>query len=105
MENLQLAANAATATINARGPLLINRLHSILARTQEIALHGIRHGVAVALAAAQVQTRHNLCTMEPSFPLADDPDMHKELIEDFDNDVAAIVDITLAQDVVNKVFD
>ena len=43
--------------------------------------------------------------MEPSFPMADDPDMHKELIEDFDNDVAAIVDITLAQDVVNKVFD
>ena len=43
--------------------------------------------------------------MEPGFPMADDPNMHKELIEDFDDDAAAIVDITPAQDVVNKVFD
>ena len=37
--------------------------------------------------------------------MADDPDMHQELIEDFDDAAAAIVDITPAQDVVNKVFD
>ena len=43
--------------------------------------------------------------MEPGFPLVDDPDMHKELIEDFDDATAAIVDITPSQDVVNKVFD
>ena len=43
--------------------------------------------------------------MEPGLPMTDDPDMHKELIEDFDDDVAATVDITPAQDVVNKVFD
>ena len=59
----------------------------------------------VALAAAQVQTGHDLCTMEPGFPMANDPNMHKELIEDFDDATAAIVDITPAQDVVNKVFD
>ena len=43
--------------------------------------------------------------MEPGFPMDDDPDMHKELIEDFDNATAAIVDITPAQDVMNKIFD
>ena len=43
--------------------------------------------------------------MEPIFPMADDPNMHKELIEDFDDNAAAIVDITPAQDVVNRVFD
>ena len=59
----------------------------------------------MALAAAQVQTRHDRRTMEPSFPMADDLDMHKELIENFDDAAAAIVDITPAQDVVNKVFD
>ena len=59
----------------------------------------------MVLAATQVQTGHDLRTMEPGFPMADDPDMHKELIEDFNNVAAAIVDITLAQDVVNKVFD
>jgi len=53
-KNLQLAANADTATVNAWGPLLINRLHDIPAHAQEIALHGIHHGATVALAAVQV---------------------------------------------------
>ena len=43
--------------------------------------------------------------MEPGFPMADDLGMHEELIEDFDDAAAAIVDITSAQDVINKVFD
>jgi len=34
--------------------------------------------------------------MEPVFLMADDPNMHEELIEDFDDAVAAIVDITPA---------
>ena len=60
LENLRLAANVATAAVNARGPLLINRLHDIPARAHEIAIHGIRRGAAVALAATQVQTGHDL---------------------------------------------
>ena len=59
----------------------------------------------MALAAVQVQTGHDLRTIEPGFPMADDPYMHKELIEDFDDAVVAIVDVTPAQDVVNKVFN
>ena len=43
--------------------------------------------------------------MELVFPMTDDPDMHEDLIEDFDDDVAAIVDITSAQDIINKVFE
>ena len=43
--------------------------------------------------------------MEPGFPMADDPNMHEDLIEDFHDAAAAIVDITLAQDVINKVFE
>ena len=54
LENLQLAANTATSAVNAQGPLLINRLHDIPARAQEIALNDIHHGATVALAAAQV---------------------------------------------------
>ena len=98
-------ANSATVAVNARGPLLINRLHDVPTRIQEIALHGIRCGAAVALAMARVQTGHELCTMELGFLMADDPDMHEELIEDFDDVVQAIVDITSTQDVINKVFD
>ena len=57
------------------------------------------------MASVMVQTEHDLRTMEPGFPKADDPNMHRELIEDFDDDAAAIVDITPAQDVMNKIFD
>ena len=50
----------------------------------------------MALAVAQIQTGHDLRTMEPGFPMANDPDISKELIEDFDDAATAIVDITLA---------
>jgi len=97
---------AASAIIIAvdMGHLFNNHLHDVSARVQEIALHSVHRGAAVALAAAQVQTGHDLCTMEPGFPMADDPDMHEDLIEEFDNTTAAIMDITSAQDVINKVL-
>jgi hypothetical protein len=43
--------------------------------------------------------------MEPGFLMTDDPDMHEDLIEEFDDAVAAMVDIISAQDVVNRVFN
>ena len=54
LESLQLAANVAMDVVNARGPLINARLHDVPARVQDIALHGVRHGTSVALAAAQV---------------------------------------------------
>ena len=52
LESLQLATNAVVDTINVQGPLIDARLHDVTARIQEIALHGVRHGAAVALTAA-----------------------------------------------------
>ena len=43
--------------------------------------------------------------MEASFPSGDDPKEHEDLLEEFVMAAEAIVDITSAQDVVNKVFD
>ena len=43
--------------------------------------------------------------MELGFPMADDPNMHEDLIEDFNDAATAIVDITSAHDVINKVLD
>jgi hypothetical protein len=37
--------------------------------------------------------------------MVNDPNMHEDLIEEFDEAAAKIVDITPAQDVVNKVFE
>ena len=43
--------------------------------------------------------------MEVGFLTDDGPEEYEDLIEDFTAAVEAIVDITPAQDVVNKVFD
>ena len=51
LESLQLAANAAVDVVNARGSPIDVRLQDIPAHIQEIALHGIHHGAAVALIA------------------------------------------------------
>ena len=91
--------------VNVRGSPIDARLQDIPARIQEIALHGVRHGAAVALTAAQVQTRYELHAMETGFPTEDGPEEHEDLLEEFIMAAEAIVDITSAQDVVNRVFD
>ena len=47
-------ANNAIQSVNARGVVLEVCLYNIQNRAMEIALHGVRHGVVVMLAAAQV---------------------------------------------------
>ena len=95
----------AVDAVNARGSLINARLHDVLSRVQEITLHGVRHGAAVALTAVQVQTGYELHAMETGFPTGDDPEEHEDLLKEFVMAAEAIVDITSAQDVVNKVFD
>ena len=41
--------------------------------------------------------------METGFPMGDGPEEHEDLLEEFFVVAEAIVDITFAQDVVNKV--
>ena len=88
-----------------RGFLINARLHDVPAHVWEIALHGVRHGAAVALTAAQVRTGHELHAMETGFPMGDGPEEHEDLLKEFTMAAEAIADITSAQDVVNKVFD
>jgi hypothetical protein len=85
-----MVANVATVAINARGSLLVNRLQDIPEHAQEITLHGVHHGSSVALAVIKVQNGHDLISMEPGFPLIDDPDMHEDLIEEFGDTAATI---------------
>lgn len=85
--------------------VLASCLQDILERTREFTLHGVRRGASVALAMAQVQTRHDLISMELGFPMVDDPDTHEDLIAEFDEVAIVVTDIPPAQDVVNKVFE
>jgi len=90
--------------VNARGSPIDARLQDVPIRIQEIALHGVHHGAAVALTAAQVQTGYELHAMETGFPMGNGPEEHEDLLEEFVMAAEAIVDITSAQDVVNKIF-
>jgi len=80
--------------VNAWGSSTDIRLQDIPVHVQEIALHGVRHDASVALTAAQVQTGHDLHTMEVGFPIGDGPEEHEDLLEEFIMAAEAIVDIT-----------
>lgn len=58
LEVLQLAANNATRALNAQADLVVSHLQDIPMRVGEITLHGVRHGAAVALMIALVNTGH-----------------------------------------------
>ena len=60
IQALRQAVNGAATTVNARGDLLVDRLQDIPNRDRQIATHGVRRGVATALAVAQTCTGHNL---------------------------------------------
>ena len=95
----------AADAVNARGSSIDTHLQDVSVRVWEIALHDVHHGAAVALTAAQVQTRYELHAMETGFPMGDGPEEHEDLMEEFIVAAEAIMDISSAQDVVNKVFD
>ena len=90
--------------INVRGSPIDARLQDVSVHVQEIALHDVRHGAAVALTVAQVQTRYELHAMEAGFPMGDGPEEHEDQLKEFVMPAEPIVDITSAQDVVNKIF-
>ena len=59
----------------------------------------------MALTTMQDQTGYELHARETGFPMGDGPEEHEDMMEEFIVAAEAIVDITSAQDVVNKVFD
>ena len=68
-----------------------------------MALSGVRHGATLALAAAQLCSGHNLCLLEPGFPVGADED-EEELTGDFTAAAEAIVVATHAGDVILAAF-
>ena len=83
----------AVGFINARGAVPVVRLHNIPNRVREVALHGVRHGAAMALAAAQARSVHELWLLPHGFLATAHPGDHERLVEDF-FDVANSVALT-----------
>ena len=104
MESLRSVADHAAGFVNARGVILGVLLHDIPNRVREVALHGVRHGAAMALAAAQARCGHNLRLLPHGFLDAVHPGEHERLIEDFSSIANSVAFNTLADDIVSKVF-
>ena len=80
------------------------RLHDIPNRVREVALHGVRHGAAMALATVQVCSGKDRWLLLHDFPDVAYPRGHERLVEDFMNVAYSIAFNTLADDIVSKVF-
>ena len=90
--------------VNARGAVPVIRLHDIPNHVREVALHGICHGAATALATAQAHSGHNLWLLPHGFPDAVHPGDHERLTEDFLSTADSVAFNTLADDLVGKCF-
>ena len=104
LESLRSAADHAAGFVNARGAILVVRLHDILNRVRGVALHGVHHGAAMALATAQARSGHNLRLLPHGFLDAAHPREHERLVEDFSSAANSVAFNALADDIVSKVF-
>ena len=99
-----MAAEHVAGFVNARGAILVVRLHDIPNHVREVALHGVRHGAAMALASAQAHSGHKLWFLPHGFPAAVHPRDYELLIKDFFSAAHSIAFISQADDIVAKVF-
>ena len=83
LESLCLAVDHAAGFVNARGAVPMVCLHGIPNRVREVALHGIHHGAAMALATAQVHSGHDLWLLPHGAPTTEYPRDYERLVEDF----------------------
>ena len=104
LESLRLAVDHVAGFINARGAILVVRLYDIPNRVREVALHGVRHGAAMALAAAQVHSSHDLRLLPRGAPATGYPRDYEPLVEDFSDAANSVVLTSQANNIVNKVF-
>ena len=74
------------------------------AQVRMVALCGVHHGAALALATAQLQASHDLCLLESGFPVGADEEDKEELTGDFTATTEAIMVATHVGDVILATF-
>ena len=89
-----MAVEHAVGFVNVRGAVPVVRLHDIPNHVREVALHGVRHGAAMALASAQVHSGHELRFLPHGFLAMAHPGDYERLIEDFFSAANSIVFIS-----------
>ena len=76
--------------------MLVIRLHDILNHVREVALHGVRHGAAMALAVVQARSSHELRLLPHGFPATEHLEDHECLVKDFFNAANSVALASLA---------
>ena len=71
--------------VNARGVMPVVHLYDVPNRVREVALHGVHHGAAMALAATQARSGHELRLLPHGFLATEHPKDHECLVKDFFN--------------------
>ena len=104
LESLRLAADHVTGFVNARGAILVVRLHDIPNHVREVALPRVRHGAAMALAAAQVHSGHDLRLLPHGASATGYPRDYERLVVDFSDVANSITFISQADYIIAKVF-
>ena len=83
LESLCSAADHVAGFVNARGAVPVVHLHDISNRVREVTLHGVHHGAAMALAAAQVHSGHDLRLLPHGALVTGYPRDYERLVKDF----------------------
>lgn len=101
LEALQVIAQDAVDQIKPRGVTLEGRLMNLPKRTKEIALSGVRHGAALALALAQPYSDHDLRRLTIKAP---SKGAHVDLpsTEDFSFAANTVAAFSSAKEIVNE---
>ena len=65
--------------------IILSLMLRLLVVIREVALHGVRHGAAMALAVAQARSGHELWLLPHGFLATEHPEDHERLVKDFSN--------------------
>ena len=104
MATLREAALVAVNDVNTGGVLLEDHLWAMLARIRMVALSGVDHGAALALAVAQLCFGHDLRLLEPRFLVGVDEEETEEITGNFTAAAEAIVAAMHVGDVILAAF-
>ena len=99
-----MVAEHAVGFVNTRGAIPVVCLHDIPNHIRKVALHGVHHGAAMALASVQAHSGHELRFLPHGFPAAVHPGDYEHLVEEFFSAANSVAFISQVDDIVAKVF-
>jgi hypothetical protein len=107
LNRLKALAEKLANKVNAPGDTPEARLGAVVGRVDEVALHGVRLGTALGLAAMSTCTGVDYSTRPPGFDdsASEDLDDIEATMEHLDGHCAAIADSIHPQSVLNRLFD